>query len=512
MNLAMRYRSCNWGHKASVARTLAMAILFALLSMAASSARAQSEAVLYDFCSQPSCSDGIQPEARLTPDGAGNFYGTTLDGGAFDAGTVFELSPNGRGGWNETVLYSFCSAGPNCADGGYPGYSPVILDNAGNLYGTGYNGGDHGFGVVFELSPSGGNWTETVLYSFANGTDGALPYSGVIMDKSGNLYGTTAEGGANQAGIVFELSPNGGGWTEQVIYNEPIPGFAGLTMDGAGNLFGATFDSVYELSPNGNGGWNPNVIHFFAGVPKDGSDAYGTPVLDQAGNLYGTTVDGGAANLGTVYKLTPGKKGKWAEKVLYSFKNNGKDGLQPYAGIVLDAAGNIYGTTTAGGTSDDGTVFELVAPGGSGGYKEKVLWSFNVNDGYFPTGSLILDGGGHLFGTSYYGGVGTTAGLVFEINPSAAATTTVLTSSPNPSAYGEAVTFNVVVAPAPPDGEIVNFTRGSTLLGTGQLSGGSANFTTSALPAGASKITAVYGGDLNFVGSTSNIVKQVVKK
>jgi len=491
---------------------LTLAVLCAMLLVAARPAQAQSETVLYNFCSQANCTDGTQSAAHLTPDGKGNFYGTTGSGGTFDAGTVFEFSPNGSGGWNETVLYSFCSVGPNCEDGGYPGYAPVILDSAGNLYGTGYDGGANGFGVVFELSPGESGWTESVLYSFANGTDGAVPNSGVIMDASGNLYGTTPGGGTNTNGTVFELSPSGGGWTEQVIYNYVIPGFAGLTMD-AGNIFGATFEMVYELSPNGSGGWTSTVIHDFAGAPKDGEDTYATPVLDQAGNLYGTTLYGGASNYGAVYKLSPGKKGKWTEKLLYSFKNNGKDGLVPYAAVVLDAAGNVYGTTTGGGTTGDGTVFELVAPVGKGSYKEKILWNFNVTDGYSPEGSLILDGAGNLYGTTIYGGTGgTLAGVVFEVNPSAAATVTKLISSPNPSTSGQVVTFTAVVDPAPPGGETVTFMEGTTQLGTGTLTSGSAGFMTSTLPVGASTITAVYGGDLNFGPSTSNTVKQVVKK
>jgi len=368
---------------------------------------------------------------------------------------------------------------------------------------------------VFELSPVGGGaWTETVLYSFAGGTDGANPWSGVIMDQSGNLYGTTGNGGSNeaQAGTVFELSQSGGNWTEQVIYDKFQPGYAGVTMDAAGNLFGATFEAVYELSPNGSGGWTPTVIHSLAGVPKDGEDEWSAPVLDPAGNLYGTTLYGGASNYGAVYKLSPGKKGKWTEKLLYSFKNNGKDGLVPYAAVVLDAAGNIYGTTTAGGKTGDGTVFELEAPVGKGSYKEKILWNFNVTDGYSPEGSLILDSAGHLYGTTIFGGSGgTLAGVAFEVNPSAAATNTTLTSSPNPSTSGEMVTFTAVVDPAPPDGETIAFMEGTTQLGTSPLTSGSASFMTSALPVGASKVTAVYADDLNFGPSTSNTVKQVVK-
>jgi len=391
---------------AAIRGALTLAVLSALLLIATRPAQAQTETVLYNFAGNP---DGAYPFSHLTSDGAGNFYGTTQYGGTGQAGgglgygTVFELSPNGNGGWNETVLYSFTGK----ADGGYPAYSPVIFDRVGNLYGTTSQGGGDGYGAVFELSPVGGSWAESVLYSFDYYTDD--PATGVIMDVAGNLYGTNAAG-------VFELSPSGGGWTMQMIYN--VATFtAGLTMDAAGNIYGTTLLTVFELSPNGNGGWNPTVIHTFTGAPKDGAWAEGTPVLDKAGNLYGTTYYGGAKNLGTVYKLSPGKKGKWTEKILHSFKGGTKDGSGPAAaGIVFDTAGNIYGTTALAGKSGDGTVFELVAPVGKGSYKEKVLWSFNKTDGYQPADSLILDSAGNLYGTTYEGG-SNGVGVVFEVTP-----------------------------------------------------------------------------------------------
>ncbi len=429
--------------------------------------------MLYNFANNP---DGGNPDASLTSDGAGNFYGTTEYGGAYFGGTVFELTPNGSGGWNETVLYSFCSVvGAHCTDGATLFDSYVIFDSVGNLYGTTYAGGANGAGTVFELSPAGASWTETVLYNFCSQSgcaDGADPINGLIMDPAGNLYGTTLQG-AN--GVVFELSPSGGGWTEQVIYT------------GSGPM-GAVADSV----PYG-----------VAGL-----------AMDAAGNLYGTTGYGGGKGYGMVYRLSPVENGGWKEKILYSFKGGNKDGSRPLAGVVLDAVGNIYGTTYEGGESGEGTVFELVAPVGKGSYKEKVFWSFNGTDGSAPYGGLTLDSAGNLYGTATYGG-SSGYGVVFEVNPSAAATTTTLTSSLNPSTYGQAVTFTAVVASSagvPPDGETVTFVDGSTELGMGALTAGSASFTTSALPVGRSTITAVYGGDLNFDGSTSNKVRQVVKK
>jgi uncharacterized repeat protein (TIGR03803 family) len=346
------------------------------------------------------------------------------------------------------------------------------------------------------------------------------------VDAAGNLYGTTynSDGGS---GSVFELSPSGSGWTEKEIYTinaSTAEGmYAGLTMDAAGNIYGTSGSAVFELSPNGKGGFNPTVIHTFVPNTKDGFDAEGTLVLDKAGNLYGTTEWGGANNTGTVYELSP-ETGTWKENILYSFPSSPKgQGTHPWGGLVFDADGNLYGTTTSGGLSFEycqyncGTVFELVAPVDGGSYKEKVLWEFNLFDGQNPLASLILDHAGKLYGTTESGGTapGNLYGTVFEVNPSAAATTTTLSSSPNPSTHKQTVTFTAVVtsnAAAPPSGETVSFMKGTTVLGTGTLNGGSASFTTSTLAVGTTSVTAVYAGDLNFVGSTSNTVAQVVEK
>jgi uncharacterized repeat protein (TIGR03803 family) len=181
---------------------------------------------------------------------------------------------------------------------------------------------------------------------------------------------------------------------------------------------------------------------------------------------------------------------------------------------VFDAAGNIYGTTTYGGSSNDGTVFELMPQVGKSSYKQRVLRSFNGADGEWPNGGVILDNAGNLYGATAFGG-SSNAGVVYEVNPSAAVTTTTLTSSPNPSTYGQAVTFTAVVASsagAPPDGETVSFMKGKTVLGTGTLSSGSATFTTSILKVGTKDVKAVYGGDFDFLNSKSNTVQQVVEK
>jgi len=461
--------------------------------------------VLYNFTGG---SDGGSPNSRLTSDTAGNFYGTTSSGG-LGYGTVFELSPNSNRGWNETVLYSFTGG----EDGANP-LSYLIFDSVGNLYGTASGGGANGYGVVFELSPVETSWTETVLHSFAGGADGAEPESGLIMDPAGNLYGTTVWSGSGAGGTVFELSPSASGWTEQVIY--AVGSSSGLTMDASGNIFGLTGEIVFELSPNGNGGWNPTAIYSFAcnrRCPR-GTYPYGTLVLDQARNLYGTTIYGGAKNFGTVYRLSPGN-GAWTEKVLHSFaslEGQPRDGRYPQGGIVLDGYGSIYGATRIGGNYGDGTVFEIDLFGDSS--RERVLWSFSGTDGLFPAGSLILGGGGDLYGTAA-GGL-SASGVVFKVTPRTPQTLTTLTSSSNPSVPGQAVTFTAVVSSSegpPPDGETVTFTAfNKWVLGTGSLSGGSASFTISTLRPGETRVRAVYRGDPDFRGCTSLRLRQEVQR
>jgi uncharacterized repeat protein (TIGR03803 family) len=388
---------------------LALAVVSVVL-LVVSAAQAQTAKVLYNF--KGGSSDGANPESSLTPDGAGNFFGTTYYGG-LGYGTVFELSPNGKRGWKEAVLYRFCSA-QNCTDGSRPNYSDVIIDGAGNLYGTTFEGGANGAGVVFKLSPAGKSWTETVLYSFCSAQDcgdGRYPTNGLIADAAGNLYGAGDNG-------TFELSPSGGDWMEQVIYrySSLSNGAAGLTMDADGNIFGIIYTDtpseqaakIFELTPDGEGGWTPTVLHKFSGAPVNG-----TLALDGAGNLYGTT---GSSNKhdGIVFKLSPGQNGKWMKNTLHLFQG-GADGDDPWAGVVLDAAGNIYGTTLYGGQYGYGIVFELV-PGRHGRYLEKILWNFNLTDGAASVADLVLDSAGNLYGTTTGGG-SNGWGVVFEVTP-----------------------------------------------------------------------------------------------
>src|SRR5579862_402629 len=486
-----------------IRHAITLALLSSSLLITGQAVQAQ-EIVLANFGGSP---DGANPESRLTSYG-GNLYGTT-HGGGLGTGTVFELTPDGSGGWNENVIYNFCSLS-SCADGANPTYSYVIFDSSGNLYGTAYAGGANGYGAVFELSPSGDSWTEKVLYSFANTPDGANPVNGLIVDSSGNLYGTTWSGGKSGNGTVYELTQSGGVWKDKVISNIKST-YSGLTMNAHGNIFGTTYNSVFEMTPNGKGGWQGSTILSFTSgtnASKYGSNPNGTPAFDSAGNLYGTTYGGGTNGNGAVYELTPGTTG-WTPKVLYEF---GTEGSHPLAGVLLDSAGNVYGTTTQGGKLGDGNVFELVPPVSTGAYAHKILFAFDGPHGNDPYGSMIMDSNGYLYGTTYLGGTNG-VGSVFEVSPKAVATTTHLTSSVNPSTQGEAVTFTATVSSSngpPPDGEMIAFECCGGTIGSAPLMSGVAKFTTSTLPTGKTNIQAVYFGDLNFKTSTSNTVSQVV--
>lgn len=380
----------------------AIAVLSALLIFAAHPMLAQPVTLLYHFTGG---SDGGRPTSLLIFDAAGNLYGTTQVGGP-GFGTVFELSPNGTGGWNQKVLYSFKGG----ADGSSPQHSGVIFDGAGDIYGTTRYGGAKNHGTVYKLTRTGNKWTETVLHSFGGSkTEGCYPESGLIIDSLGNLFGTT-HGCGGTRGTVFEMTPSGGGaWTESIIYGVQAS-FAGLTMDAAGNIFGTSRDNkLFELSPNGNGGWNASVIHVFTNSPFDGGDPQGTLVFDSAGNLYGTTVHGGANGRGTVYKMSHGPSG-WSEQLIYSFECCSQTIYAPLGGVVLDAAGNIYGTATLG--SHYGGIFELVAQGGS--YTYQKLHTFD-STGWDSMASMIRDNAGNLYGTLFFSGTG--QGDVFEFIP-----------------------------------------------------------------------------------------------
>ena len=307
------------------------------------------ERVLYSF-DQFTANGFGQPTGGVIRDWEGNFYGTTFIGQAdvyFGYGVVYKIDTDGHA----TVLHNFT----NGADGGNP-YGPLILDSKGNLYGTASGGGASGAGVVFKLDKSG---NETVLYSFTGGVDGGGPLGGVILDSKGNLYGTTNGGGASGAGVVFKIDKSG---NETALYSftgGADGGFplAGVILDPKGNLYGTTNGGgasnagvVFKIDKSGN----ETVLYTFTGGADGGSPLWVVLARDSAGNLYGTTVAGGASNAGVVFKVDPTGR----ETVLYSF-TGGDDGGNPYVGVILGPEGNLYGTADSGGASNAGVVFEI---------------------------------------------------------------------------------------------------------------------------------------------------------
>jgi uncharacterized repeat protein (TIGR03803 family) len=324
------------------------------------------EKVLYYFCSLTGCRDGIFPgNASLIFDTAGNLYGTTNGGG----GVVFKLTPNSDGSWTESVLHAFTDS----LDGSEP--SGLIFDTAGNLYGTTENGGVGAAGTVFKLTPNkDGSWTEIVLYSFTGGDDGLDPSGGVIMDTMGNLFGTTTSGGTQGRGNVFQLTPGSdGSWTESTLYSftggahhDGDHPSAGLTFDTAGNIYGTTesggskgFGTAFQLTKNSNGGWEESVLHNFEDDPAACPQA--TMIFDAMGSLYGTTVSG--CNFdhghGAVFELTPQSGGGWEYRIVHAFEN--KPAAHAFDRLVLDSAGNLYGTTRdcGSGYKCKGVAFEI---------------------------------------------------------------------------------------------------------------------------------------------------------
>jgi hypothetical protein len=389
--------------------------------------------------------DGAIPSSNLLLDAGGNLYGTALAGGDTKdcsnapvpgCGVVFELMLS-NGKWKEQVLYAF--------HGGTDGLQPsgnLVFDSAGNLFGTTYGGGTGtsctaipGCGTVFELSPIGnGSWKETVLYSFQNGGDGALPV-GLTIDASGNLYGVNITGGT-EFGTVFELSPpikKGGAWKESTLYAFQafeIAANPGPVFDGKGNLYGSWYQlyacgtlgcgTVFQLQRSGKR-WQETSLFDFSGGGYGGEPMAGV-ILDKQGNLYGTGAEGGN-NWGIAFELKL-SKGHWTESVLHNFcsSNNCADGATPQSPLVFDSAGNLYGTAEAGGTGCSfnqscGVVFKLTPS--RTGWKESVLHNFKGKpDGSNPSAGLTLDGKGNLFGVTPAGGAGKKGyGTVFEVTP-----------------------------------------------------------------------------------------------
>jgi len=400
MTKRMKWFQGIWAMAAS-AHASAWTLAIGAMLLFTTQSPAQTFKVLYSFGAPP---DAEFPTAGVVRDNAGNLYGTTIFGGAFGQGSVYRVNASGK----ETVLYNFTGG----TDGGLP-FAGLIRDSQGNLYGTTTQGGDLacvapiGCGTVFKTDSSG---NETVLHSFAVGADGEYPYASLYRDGTGNLYGTTVNGGSSaNYGTVYKVTSSG---EETVLYRFTGKGdgafpFGALVADSKGRLFGTTTQfgssgggSVFRL--NGSG----QLVTLGNLQPTTGESPTAGVIRDSAGNLYGTATFAGQYSAGSVFKISPSGK----ETILYSF-TNGSDGGTPYAGVVRDAAGNLYGTAFTGGIGF-GTVFKIDLAN-----HFTVLYTFSGGvDGGNPWGGLTMDAAGNLYGTNSIGGV-TGNGGVYKLTP-----------------------------------------------------------------------------------------------
>ena len=412
---------------AAAVRVLAsMTAMLIVVSLLAPGAGAQTtEKVLYSFTGG---ADGEHPHQGLVFDQAGNLYGTTFEGGLYGAGNVYTLTPNGDGTWTQAVLYSFTGG----SDGGWVDWGRLTFDTAGNVYGATYDGGSHGAGAVFQLSPNqDGTWTENVLHQFTWGKDGAEPRTVPFFDAQGNLFGSVAYGGRYGCGAIYEMSPGADNkWTYKVIHQfkgQPACSpWVGLIPDKTGNLYGTTRNEVggcnnppndcgtiFRLTPTAEGKWTYKVIHKFIGGKGGADPSISGLIFDDNGALYGTTEHQGAYNSGVFYRLTPSANDKWSYRVLHQFKKS--DGLYPNGRLVRDATGALYGTACQGGAYDYGTVYKMT-PNADGTWTFSVIYVFSGPDGGASLGGLLTDAAGNLYGSSVVGGT-YGYGTVFEITP-----------------------------------------------------------------------------------------------
>lgn len=398
------------GFASQCARIFILLALFLFLASVSQPAQSQTYNVIYNFTDVGS--DGASPYAGPTLDQSGNLYGTTYLGGSTGNGSVYRLSPHGSS-WIYTSLYSF----KGVPDGSGPAFGSLVIGGGRALFGTTEGGGEFGTAFAICNCPE----REVQLHSFGTGTDGAQPIGGLVLDSAGNYYGTTSLGGSSGNGTVFQGKRSGYSWTESVIYNftggdDGASPPAGVSVDSHGNLYGtssfggSTGDGViYELSPNASG-WTQVVLYTFQGA-DDGQNPVGGVIVDANGNLYGTTFDGGINGGGTVYELSPSSNG-WMFKVLYSF-TGGYGG--PYNKLTFDAHGSLYGVTNSDGANGFGSVFKLTPNNGTWTFTD--LHDFaGGNDGSLPYGSVAVDSQGNVFGTASVGG-SNNQGLVFEITP-----------------------------------------------------------------------------------------------
>ena len=406
---------------------LAVGLLCTLTVILTQSAQAQTYTVLHSFTHGQ---DGGNPWGGLTIDAAGNLYGTATEGGLSNncqggCGTVFKLSQR-NSSWTLSLLYSFSNS-----DGAYPEGRLISGRDGKLYGTTGKGGmgcQSTGCGVVFTLQapPTFCHsiqcyWSENVIYEFAGGNDGSRPTGDTVFDQTGNFYGTTFNSGANGVGTVYELSPSGGGWSESVIHtfsgSDGANPYGGLTHDAAGNLYGTTklggtnnqYGGVVFQLVSGQSGWSENVLHAFNGI--DGDEPLGGLVLDSGGDVFGTTNHGGqgSGGGGKVFELSS-SGGGYDFALLYGF--SGVAG--PWGDLVMDSAGNLYGTTVQDGAYHFGSVFKLTFSGGNWVYT--TLHDFTGEDGANPHGALVLDASGNLYGTTAGGGQGN-SGVAWEITP-----------------------------------------------------------------------------------------------
>ena len=421
---------CRWRIPAWAAGMLLLAILPA--------AQAQTFNVIYNFASGRS---GANPNVGVTLDNSGNLYGTTYNGGD-GYGTAFKLSPK-NGSWFLTPLYSFKGQPDN--DGAGPD-SPIVIGRDGSLYGAAISGGPYtycqifggyqGCGTVYNLRPHPtiqpspfSPWLETQIYQFTLDPDGAYPRNNIAVDAEGNMYGTGGNGG-NFLGVVWELSPSNGGWVEDPIYtftNIDGPGGgvpeSGIVLGSDGDLYGTNSEyghddngccgTVFQLVKSGSS-WTGNVLYDFTNG-ADGETPYAGVIEDAAGNLYGATTTGGVNNGGTVYELSPNGQGGYNFQTIYSFTGSAGLATGPFANLVLDGAGNLYGTTYLDGRYGWGSVFKLTPVHGSWTYSSLHDFSGGL-DGASPRCSLVFDHSGNLYGTTNIGGANG-LGVIFEITP-----------------------------------------------------------------------------------------------
>jgi uncharacterized repeat protein (TIGR03803 family) len=395
-------------HRIPATVLVAASFVVSLAFLSTSLATAQTETALYNFSGV-----NTDPVSNVLFDPAGNLYGGSNSGG------VWELTPQPDGTWTAKTLGAVL----------YP--DGLVFDSTGDLYVTAIYGrarGQRSDGAIFELLPSAsGNWTLKSIHSFS-GTDGQYPDGPLVFDSSGNLFGVTMMGGAYGQGVVFELTREPNGYWKQTIlhaFGNAVDGaepFAGLILDNKGNLYGTTSvggangdGTVFELVRGKTGMWPEKILHSFDG--SDGGGPYSGLIFDTVGNLYGTTAGGGAYGFGTAFELTPQSGGGWTHKVLHDF-GNGTDGIEPQTGLIFDNAGNLYGTTSEGGADNcqdyyAGNVFEL-SPSASGQWNETVLANFCDETGGGGVNSLIFGAHGNLFGTTYAGGTDD-GGIAFEI-------------------------------------------------------------------------------------------------